>query len=77
LNLAVTERSVRLLFADSVEPVSAFGAQLVFMLRFLLVVAAIFLAVGRLGAQPVPFMVGLLLIVPAALWHGLSRAREA
>jgi hypothetical protein len=73
VNLAVTERSVRLVFA---EPVSAVAARLVFLLRFFAVLAAIFIAVGRVGAQPIPFVVGLSLIVPAALWHGLSRARE-
>jgi hypothetical protein len=77
VNLAVTERSVRLVFADAGDPASAFFARLVFMFRLLVVLAAIFLAVGRLGAQPVAFAAGLLLIVPAVLWHGLSRAREA
>jgi hypothetical protein len=70
LNLAVTERSVRLVVA---EHGSAPAARLVFMLRLLAVLAAIFLAVGVLRAKPVPFVIGLSLIVPAALWHGLSR----
>jgi hypothetical protein len=74
VNLAVTERSVRLVFA---EPGSGFAARLVFMLRLLAVLAAIFLAVKTLGAAPVPFVIGLLVIAPAALWHGLSQAREA
>jgi len=74
LNLAVTERSVRLVVA---EPASAFAARLVFLMRLLAVLAAIFIAVRLLGAKPAPFVVGLALIVPAALWHGLSQVREA
>jgi hypothetical protein len=74
LNVAVTTRSVRLVLA---EPGAGQAARLVFMLRLLAVLTAIVLCVGPLGAKPVPFAVGLLMIVPAALWHGLSQAREA
>ena len=55
VNLAVTERSVRLVFA---EPTSAVAARLVFTLRFFAVLAAVVLAVGRLGVSPVPFVIG-------------------
>ena len=74
LNVAVTTRSVRLVLA---EPGAGQAARIVFMLRLLTVLAAIALCIGPLGAQPAPFVVGLLVIVPAALWHGLSRASEA
>jgi len=74
LNVAVTTRSVRLVVA---EPVSASAAHLVFLLRLFAVLAAIFVALRVLGAQPVAFAIGLLVIVPAAVWHGLSQAREA
>jgi hypothetical protein len=74
LNLAVTERSVRLLVA---EHGSAQGARIVFMLRLLTVLAAICLAVAVFGAKPIPFVIGLALIVPAALWHGLSKPTKA
>ena len=74
MNVAVTTRSVRLVVA---QPVAASAAHLAFMLRLLAVLAAIFLALHVLGAAPIPFAVGLLAIVPAALWHGLSQAREA
>jgi ATP synthase I chain len=74
VNVAVTTRSVRLVVA---QPVSASGAHLVFLLRLFAVLAAIFLALRVLGAAPLPFAIGLLVIVPAAVWHGLSQAREA
>jgi hypothetical protein len=74
VNLAVTSRSVRLVVA---QPVSASGAHLVFMLRLFAVLAAVFLALRVLGAAPLPFAAGLLMIVPAAVWHGFSQAREA
>ena len=74
VNLAVTERSVRLVLAA--RP-AAFAAQALFLLRMLLVLAATFLAIRGAGAGPVPFALGLLAIVPAALWHGLAKAREA
>ena len=74
VNVAVTTRSVRLVVA---QPVAASAAHLVFMLRLFAVLAAIFLGLRVLGAAPVPFAIGLLAIVPAAVWHGLSQAREA
>jgi hypothetical protein len=49
----------------------------VFFLRLLLVLAAIFLGLRVIGAAPLPFALGLLAVVPAALWHGLAKAREA
>jgi len=73
VNLAVTERSVRLVLAAGP---SGFAAQGVLFLRLLVVLAAVFLAL-KAGAEPVPFALGLLAIVPAALWHGLAKAREA
>ena len=69
LNLAVLERSVRLAVT---EHGSAPAARVVLMLRLLILFAAVFLALRPLRADPIPFFVGLCLVVPATLWHGLS-----
>jgi len=74
VNLAVTERSVRLVFA---VPGAGPAARSIFLLRFFAVVAAVVLALRTTDVAPIPFVIGLLVIVPAALWHGLSQAREA
>jgi len=74
VNLAVTERSVRLVAAAHAP---AFAAQVLFFLRLLLVLAAIFAGLVLARAQPLPFLAGLLTVVPAVLWHGLAAARES
>lgn len=74
VNLAVLEGSVRLVIGGRAPRPAA---QLVLFLRLLLLCAAVFAALGYLGAAPAPFVVGLLVIVPAALWHGASRAVES
>ena len=74
VNLAVLQGSVRLVIGGrAARP----AAQLVLFLRLLLLGAAVLAALGYLGAAPAPFAVGLLLVVPAALWHGASRAAES
>ena len=71
LNLGVLERSVRLVVA---EHGSAPIARMFFMLRLVLVMGAVLLALGPLGVARVPFVAGLLLVIPAVFWHGLGRA---
>jgi hypothetical protein len=71
VNLAVLERSVRLVVA---EHGSAPAARMFLLLRLVLVMAAVLLALGPLGVDRVPFVVGLLLVVPATFLHGLGRA---
>ncbi|MFI5314289.1 MAG: hypothetical protein ACHQ6T_01200 [Myxococcota bacterium] len=74
MNLAVLEGSVRLVIGGrAARP----AAQLVLFLRLLLLGAAVFAALGYAGAAPAPFVIGLLAVVPAALWHGASRAVES
>jgi len=74
VNLAVLEGSVRLLIGGGAPRPAT---QLVLFLRLLLLGAAVFAALGHLGVAPAPFVAGLLVVVPAALWHGVSRAAEA
>jgi ATP synthase I chain len=71
LNLAVLERSVRLVVAENG---SAPAARVFFMLRLFLVFGAIAAALGLFGARPLPFVAGLSVVVPAVIWHGLSTA---
>ena len=71
LNLGVLERSVRLVVA---EHGSAPAARVFLMLRLVLVLGAVLFALGPLGVARIPFVAGLLLVVPAVFWHGLSRA---
>ena len=74
VNLAVLEGSVRLLIGGRAPRPAT---QLVLFLRLLLLGAAVFAALGHAGVEPAPFVAGLLVIVPAALWHGASRAAES
>jgi len=41
------------------------------------VLGAVLFALGPLGVDRVPFVVGLLLVVPAVFWHGFSRANAS
>jgi hypothetical protein len=44
--------------------------------RFVLVVGLVGLALFTLPVQPAPFVVGLSLVIPAVIWHGLATARR-
>jgi len=69
LNLTVLERSVRaVLSLQSSAP----AAQLVLVLRTAVLLAAVAYVLSATPALPVPFLAGLLAIVPALLWHGLT-----
>ena len=74
VNLAVLEGSVRLVIGGKVARPAA---QLALFLRLLLLCAAVYVLLGHSGVAPLPFTVGLLAVVPAALWHGASRAVES
>jgi hypothetical protein len=71
VNLAVLEGSVRLVIGGRVARSATQG---VLFLRLLLLGAAVLAALGPLRAAPIPFVVGLLVIVPAALWQGASHS---
>ena len=79
LNLSVLERSVRaVLSAGGAAGNAAALAQLTLVIRTVLFFTAVTYVLTRTNAQPLPFLAGLLVIVPAALWHGLAaRAPEA
>ena len=73
LNLAVLERSVRAVLAagsgsGSLAPI----AQLVLFLRTVLFFTAVIYVLKFTSVQPLAFLAGLLVIVPAALWYGLA-----
>jgi hypothetical protein len=70
LNLAVLERSVRAVLTGQGGGV----ASLFLFARFLLVLLAVGLVLTRGGVAPVPFLLGLSALVPAAIWFGLDEA---
>ena len=72
LNLAVLERSVRVALVGQAGALATFF----FLARFLLLLGAVGLLLTRGGVAPLPFVAGLLLLVPAAIWFGLDRAAE-
>ena len=69
LNLTVLERSVRaLLGAGAAAP----AAQLLLALRLVLFFTAIAFVLFATDVQPLAFLAGLLVVVPALIWHGLT-----
>ena len=69
LNLTVLERSVRgFLSLRSSAP----AAQLVLVLRLVVLFTAVGTVLVATPVQPLAFLAGLFAIVPAALWHGLT-----
>ncbi len=51
---------------------SGTGLRAVLAFRFLAVVALAGWALVTLSVEPVPFVIGLSTVIPAALWHGLQ-----
>jgi hypothetical protein len=72
LNLAVLERSVRVALAGQAGGV----ATLFLFSRLLLLLTAVGLLLTRGGVAPLPFVVGLLALIPATLWFGFDKAAE-
>ena len=70
LNLAVLERSVRVVLAGQ----SGGLARALLLGRFLLVVAAVALLLANRTVAPLPFLIGLSALVPAAIWFGFDSA---
>ena len=79
MNLDLLSRSVRaVLSAGSASRNAASLAQLTLVVRTVLFFTAVVYVLAFTPAQPLAFLAGLLLVVPATLWHGLaSRAPEA
>jgi ATP synthase I chain len=73
LNLTVLERSVRaVLSTGSAAGNAASLAQVTLVLRTVLFFTAVIYVLAFTSVQPLSFLAGLLVIVPAALWHGLT-----
>ena len=72
MNLAVLERSVRVALTGQA---GGLATALLFS-RLLLVLGAVGLLLTRGGVAPVPFVVGLSVLVPAAIWFGFDKVRE-
>jgi len=73
LNLIVLERSVRAILSiggGGGSPVLL--AMLTLVLRTILFFTAVIYVLAFTSVQPLAFLAGLLVIVPAALWHGLT-----
>ena len=69
LNLTVLERSVRaLLGAGPLAPM----VQSLLALRMLLFFAAVCYVLFTFDVEPLAFLAGLLAVVPALIWHGLT-----
>ncbi len=73
LNLRALERSVRLITGRQIAgPVGLALA----MARFVLLVLLVFLLLWVSSLHRLALGIGLLLVVPAALWHGLDTAQS-
>jgi ATP synthase I chain len=78
LNLAVLERSVRALLSAGGETGNlAPVAQLALLLRTVLFFTAVIYVLTFTSVRPLAFLAGLLVIVPAAVWHGLAPSASA
>lgn len=79
LNLRALERSVRLMVAATVETGSRarLAAHAASGLRLLLLFALLAWVMVASPVSPVPFAIGLLLVVPALAWFGLQQVRGA
>lgn len=75
LNLSLLQRSVRaVLSAGFASGNAAALAQVTLVVRTILFFTAVIYVLTQTNAQPLPFLAGLLLVVPAGLWHGLAES---
>lgn len=75
MNLTVLERSVRaVLSAASGGGYATLVGQYALFLRTVLFFVAVIYVLTATSLQPLAFLAGLLAIVPAVLWHGLTPA---
>ncbi len=73
LNLTALERSVRaVLTADHGAGSGVPIAQLALFLRTLVFFVAVAYVLAVVPVQPLAFLAGLLAVVPALIWHGLT-----
>jgi len=73
LNLTALERSVRAVLSAEHGAGSAMRvAQIALFLRTLLFFVVVSYVLAVVPVQPIAFMMGLLTVVPALIWHGLT-----
>ena len=78
LNLSLLERGVRaVLSAGAASGNAASLAQVTLLVRTVLFFTAVIYVLAFTPVQPLAFLAGLLVIVPAAVWHGLVSASPA
>lgn len=78
LNLSVLERGVRAAFTTGAAGQATAIAQVMLVLRTVLFFTAVIYVLAATPVLPLAFLAGLLAIVPAAVWHGLtSQAPQA
>jgi uncharacterized membrane protein YedE/YeeE len=75
MNLRALDRTASRL-RDFARTGSAASLRALLVFRFVLVVGVVGWVLLRLPVQPGPFVVGLGLMIPAVLWHGLETARH-
>lgn len=72
LNLSVLERGVRAAFSTGAADQATAIAQVMLVLRTVLFFTAVIYVLAATPVLPLAFLAGLLAIVPAAIWHGLT-----
>jgi len=73
LNLTALERSVRAVVSEGRGAQRAAPiVQLALFLRTLLFFVAVIFVLAAVPVQPIAFLAGLLTVVPAVIWHGLT-----
>ena len=78
LNLSVLERGVRAAFTTGAAGQATAIAQVMLVLRTVLFFTAVIYVLAATSVLPLAFLAGLLAIVPAVIWHGLtSQAPQA
>ncbi len=78
LNLSVLDRGVRAAFSTDAAGQATAIAQVMLVLRTVLFFTAVIYVLAATPVLPLAFLAGLLAIVPAAVWHGLtSQAPQA
>ena len=78
LNLSLLARGVRAVLSAGAASGSAVTlAQVTLVVRTVLFFTAVIYVLTFTPAQPLAFLAGLLVIVPAALWHGLTPPAQA
>lgn len=77
MNLGVLERSVRAVLSTGGGAGNAATLlQLSLVLRTVLFFTAVIYVLTFTPVQPLAFLAGLLAVVPAVLWHGLTQAPQ-